>query len=265
MIVIAFAIAAIVGGADISSFSGGEVAVVPIYGDITLGGCSSGILFTETCAEVGDIKDQLKAADNDPQVKAILLDIYSGGGNVVASRELMRAIKNTKKPTVAWIGEIGASGAYYAASAADKVVADDDSMTGSIGVIMPVTQYYGLMDKLGVNVTVIKAGESKDIGSPYRPMTDEEKGELEGMIGKVYDSFTSDVAKNRNLDLEYVKNISRGKIYLGSEAKDLGLVDELGGFDYAVELAAGLGGIKGEPKLKRPERKVRLTDLLSGG
>ncbi|MFH1055280.1 MAG: signal peptide peptidase SppA [Candidatus Altiarchaeota archaeon] len=263
VLIIAFIMAGLMSGFDMPTIGGGDVAIIPIHGEITLGGCPTSILFTESCADVDEIKSQLKEAESDFNVKAIVLDVYSGGGNVVASRELMRAVKKTEKPTVAWIGEIGASGAYYAASAADKVMADEDSMTGSIGVIMPVTHYYGLMDKIGVNVTVLKAGDSKDIASPYRPMTEEEKGELQGMMDKVYYSFTSDVAKNRNLSMAYVSNISQGKIYLGSEAKELGLVDELGGLDDAVKMAAELGGIKGEPGIKRPEKKVKLTDLLT--
>jgi protease IV len=262
VLIIAFAIAFMAGGLDVPSFGGGQVAVVPIHGTITLGGCPGGLFSGDSCANVDDIKDQLKAADSDPMVKAVVLDVYSGGGNVVASRELMRAVRDTKKPTVAWIGEIGASGAYYAASAADKVIADEDSMTGSIGVIMFVEHYYELFDWVGINVTTIKAGNSKDIASPYRPMTDEEKGELQGMIDKVYDSFVRDVALNRGRDLDYIRNVSQGRIYLGSEAKDAGLVDDLGGFDYAVQEAGRLGGIKGEPAVKKPEKKVRLIDLL---
>jgi protease IV len=262
ILVIAFVIAALVGGMGMPVVSGGDVAVVPIYGTITMAGCGGTLLQTESCADVTEIKQELKYADKDPAVKAIVLDVYSGGGNVVASRELMRAIKNTKKPTVAWIGEIGASGAYYAASAANRTIADEDSMTGSIGVIMFIEHYYGLFDWIGINVTTIKAGNSKDIGSPYRPMTDAERDEMQSMIDKVYDSFVRDVAENRHLDYGYARNISQGNIYLGSDAKKIGLIDETGGFDDAVRLAADLGGIKGEPGIKRPQKKVGLLDLV---
>ena len=125
VLIIAFGIAALMGGLKAPSLSSaGDIAVVPIYGPITLGGCGGTVLQAESCADVSTIKQQLKDADDDPKVKAIVLDVYSGGGNVVASRELMRAVKNTKKLKVAWISEIGASGAYYVASAADKIVAD---------------------------------------------------------------------------------------------------------------------------------------------
>lgn len=263
VIVFAFGLFAVINAADLPSFSGGNVEVIPIYGQITLGGCPGGVFSSEACADVETIKQQLKAADDDPTVKAIVLDIYSGGGNVVASRELVRAVKKTEKPVVAWIGEIGASGAYYAASGADKIMADEDSMTGSIGVIMFVQHYYGLMDWVGVNVTVIKAGDTKDIGSPYRPMRDDEKEELQNMVDKVYESFLVDVAENRGIELERMREIADGRIYLGSEAYELGLVDELGGLDEAIALAAQMGGITGEPGVKKQEKKMSLADLLA--
>jgi protease-4 len=262
VLVIAFVIAALMSGFNVPAITGGDVAVIPVHGAIMMGGCPGGLFYIESCAQVEVIKQQLENADEDPSIKAIVLDIDSGGGNVVASRELMRAVRKTEKPVVAWIGEVGASGAYYVASAADNITADDNSITGSIGVIMFVQHYYELMDEIGVNVTVLKAGETKDIGSPFRPMTEEERDDLQGMIDKVYHSFIADVAENRNLDIEYVKDISQGNIYLGSEAKELGLVDELGGFDDAVELAGELGGIEGKPNVRRPERKIKWTDLL---
>ena len=217
---------------------------------------------TGGCVSTENIKEELRKADEDPTISAILLDISSGGGEVVASRELMREVKKTKKPIVAWIGEIGASGAYYVASAADLVVADENSMTGSIGVRMELMHYYELLDSIGVNMTVIKAGESKDIGSPYRPMTKEENKELTDMIDKVYVSFITDVAENRNLNLDYVKTIAKGKIYLGMEAKEVGLVDELGGFDDALAFAGKLGNIEGEPRIVKPEKKSAWDELF---
>jgi protease-4 len=263
VMVSALVVTLLVGGLSAPGFLGGDVAVVPIHGPIMMGGCPGGFLGGSSCANVEEIKGLLRQADDDPTVKAILLDIYSGGGNVVASRELMRAVKKTKKPTVAWIGEVGASGAYYVASAANYTIADENSITGSIGVIMFVEHYYDLFDWVGINVTTIKAGGSKDVLSPYRPMTDDEKGEMQNMIEKVYDSFVHDVAQNRRLDIDYVRNISQGRIYLGVEAKEIGLIDDTGGFDYAVEVAAEMGGIGGEPGVRRPEPKISLSDLLS--
>ncbi|MFH1787851.1 MAG: signal peptide peptidase SppA [Candidatus Altiarchaeota archaeon] len=242
---------------------GDAVMVVPVKGLITLDACDVGLLSTSSCTTVADVKDALEAAQADPSVKAILLDINSGGGSVVASREMMRIVKASEKPVVSWIGEVGASGAYYVASASDYIVADEDSITGSIGVIMNVMHYYGLMEEVGVNVTVIKAGKTKDIGSPYRPMTDEEQKIMQDMIDKIYVDFTSDVAENRGLDKGFVENISSGQLYLGSEANTLGLIDALGGFDEALTMAKGFGGIEGEPRIIRPEREESFWELIN--
>lgn len=263
LMVVVLAVAMVSDMSSIPVIGGGNVAVIPIKGTIALGGCGGSIFGAVECASVEDIKKQLEDADEDSSVDAILLDIDSGGGFVVASRELMRAVKETKKPTVAWIGEVGASGAYYAASAADYIVADRNSITGSIGVIMTVEHYYDLMDKIGLNVTVIKAGESKDIGSPYRPMTDEEEKEFKDMVDKIYYDFVSDVAENRNMTVDEVEKISRGQIYLGSDAVELNLIDDVGSFDDALDIAGKLGGIEGKPNIKEAESNENLMDLLN--
>lgn len=242
---------------------GEKITVISIKGGITSEECSRDLLGgSSKCTSVGEIRRKLENAEGDSTVRAVILDINSGGGSVVASREMMRAVRGFRKPIVARIGEVGASGAYYVASATDKIIADADSLTGSIGVVMTVQHYYGLYEKLGINVTVIKAGESKDIGSPYREMTEEEKGELKEMIDKIYYDFVRDVSVNRNLSFSYVENISDGSIYLGSEAKELGLVDYLGGMDKAVEVASELGGIRGTPSVKREETRRTLIDIF---
>ena len=249
---------------EVPFIGGGVVMVIPIKGEITSGGCPSGLFYSEQCATVDTVKEHLDKAGKDMSVSAVVLDIDSGGGSVVASREMMRAVRDFNKPVVARIGEAGASGAYYVASAADKIVADKDSITGSIGVVMDIMHYYKLMDNWGVNVSVIKSGQSKDIGSPYRPMTREERENLQELVDSVMDDFVSDVAANRNLSVEYVRNISDGSIYLGGKAKELGLVDYLGGYDDAVELAGNLSGMSGMPEVKKPKEGVGLLDVLSG-
>jgi protease-4 len=242
---------------------GYSVAVIPIKGDITLEECGGSIFGSVQCATVGDLKRE--PAEEDPLVSAIVLDINSGGGGVVASGEMMRAIKETKKPVVAYIGESGASGAYYAATGADWIIADRNAITGSIGVIMTVTHYYGLYDKLGVNVTVIKAGKSKDIGSPYRPMTKEEKEELTELVDDIYEDFVANVAENRGKSVEEIKELADGSIYLGSEAEENGLIDDTGSIDDAIAKAAQLGGIEGEPVVKtiEPDEGVSILDLFT--
>ncbi len=264
VLVIAFSIFIVTQWSDMPVLGRGSVAIIPIKGMITMGGCPGGLFFIEDCAQVGVIKKYLKEAGEDSSIKAIVLDIDSGGGNVVASRELMRAVKKIrkKKPVVSWIGEVGASGAYYVASASDIIVADEDSITGSIGVIMFVQHYYELFDEIGINVTVIKSGNVKDIASPYRPMKKAEVKKLQDMIDEVYMDFVNDVAKNRKLTPKYVQKVADGSIYLGSQAKELKLIDENGGLEYAIKRAGELGKIEGEPETRTIEKKIGLKDIL---
>lgn len=242
---------------------GQNIAVIPIKGEITNDACSCNIFGCEQCANTKKIKELLDAADNDMTVRAIVLDINSGGGGVIASTEMMNAIKKTKKPVVARISDIGASGAYLVASAADKIIADKNSITGSIGTVMYIPHYYGLMEKLGINMTVIKSSKSKDIGSPYRPMTNSEKEELESLVNKVFENFIFEIAENRNLSFEYVKSIADGSIYLGEEAKKLGLIDEVGNMDDAIRIAQELAGIKGKANVKEISKRKTIFDLFS--
>ncbi|MBD3260168.1 MAG: signal peptide peptidase SppA [Candidatus Altiarchaeales archaeon] len=248
---------------DVQTMTGNKIAIVPVKGMITFGGCGGSLLTGSlACASVEQVKSLIEQADNDPSVSAIFLDVNSGGGSVVASRELMRAVKRAEKPTITWIGEVGASGAYYVASASDYVMADADSVTGSIGVITTMYHYYELMDELGVNVTVVKAGNTKDIGSPYRPMSEQERQEFEDMVDGIYVDFVSDVAENRNMSYAYALNLSGGKIYLGKEAVELGLIDEVSGRHEAILRAGEIAGIKGEPRLLERERKKTVWDIL---
>jgi protease-4 len=265
VLVIAFIIFILTQWSSMPVIGRGAVAVIPLKGTITLGGCPGGLFYIEECSQVNVIKQYLKDASEDNSIKAVVLYVDSGGGNVVASRELMRAVKEFDKPVVAWIGEIGASGAYYVASAADKIMADEDSITGSIGVIMFVQHYYELMDEIGVNVTIIKSGRSKDLGSPFRPMEPEEIEEIQEMIDEVYFDFIYDVAENRNLSINYIRNISDGSIYLGSQAVKLRLVDETGGLDDAIMLAGRLGGIEGKPEVKKIKKTIGWRDILFEG
>lgn len=254
----------ILGMQDKLPLMGKKVAVIPIKGEITTGSCQCNILGCVQCAQVKVVKAMLETADRDSSIRAIVLDINSGGGGVIASSEMMKEVKETKKPVVARIEEVGASGAYYVASAADKIVAHRNSFVGGVGVVMYLQQYYGLMEKLGVNVTVIKSGENKDIGSPYRPMREEEREELQGMVDLVYENLIQDIAENRNMSVDYIDNVSQGALYLGIEAKEAGLVDELGNLEDAIILAGELGGIEGEPKVITFSKKKSLFEELIG-
>jgi protease IV len=242
-----------------SSF-GGTIAVIPIQGEI---GYGSSDLLGGSVANPEIIKNQINEADNDGSVSAILLDINSPGGTPVASEEIMDEIKDCKKPVVAWISDTGASGAYLAATGADKIVASPSSMVGSIGVILDLTNISELYKKIGVTKTVIKGGKYKDIGADYRNMTPEEKTMLQNMVNEHYDHFISIVAENRNLNKSYVSSIAEGQIYTGSQAKTLKLIDEIGSKEEALDMAAKMGGIDGSYEIVTMTTPQSFEDILS--
>ncbi|HIQ38676.1 MAG TPA: signal peptide peptidase SppA [Methanothermococcus okinawensis] len=228
---------------SIGEISVGNIARIDIDGIIILYPEDT-YLFREEIS-VEDYIEALDRAEKDPNIKAIILRVNSPGGEVIASEKLARKIKEVseKKPVVAYVETIGTSGAYMAIAPATCIVAEKHSIVGSIGVRMDVIQYYELMKKLGVNVTVIKAGEYKDICSPYRPMTPEEKEYLEDIIEEIYIDFVRWVAENRNMTVEETLKVANGRIYSGHEAKKVGLVDYVGTEEDAVEIAQRLANI----------------------
>jgi len=239
---------------------GDKVAVIPLYGAITMG---DGTLSSKgvTPAKLRRYFDQ---ACEDSSVKAIVLEINSPGGSVVASEEIAELIKKCKKekPVVAWLGDIATSGAYYVASSSSYIIADRASLTGSIGVISIFPEYSKLLEKVGVNVTIIKAGEYKDFASGFRPMNEKEKKMMQNVIIEIYDEFIGDVAKNRNLSKDYVEKLAEGKVYSGKKAKELGLVDEVGSREKAIKKAAELAGIEGEPKVVTYYKRSFFEELI---
>jgi len=197
-------------------------------------------------------------------IKAIILRIDSPGGAVGPSQEIYLEVMKLrkKKPVVASLGTIATSGGYYIASAANKIVAVPGTLTGSIGVKMEFANVRKLLEKLGIEPEVIKSGPYKDIGSPVREMTEEERTLLKRLVKNVHQQFIEAIAKGRNLPLERIKALADGSVFTGEEAKKLGLIDELGNFEDAIRLAAKLAGIKGEPKIYYPKEKSRLAKLF---
>jgi len=198
---------------------------------------------------VARIKEELKKAAADPHVKAVVLRINSPGGTVTASdlihHELELFKKQTGKKVIAGIVDLGASGGYYVAVAADKIVAHPTTVTGSIGVIMLSVNVGGLLEKIGVTGTAIKSGDKKDMGSPLRPMTPEERQLFQDVINQMYDRFVSVVAAGRkNMTLDQVKRAADGRIYTAQQALDLGLVDRIGYLDDTIELAKTEAGLR---------------------
>jgi protease-4 len=209
--------------------------------------------------------EQIKKYRKDNRVKAIILRIESPGGGTAASQEIYREVQRTvaKKRVVASMGNVAASGGYYVALAADRIVANPATLTGSIGVIMEVSNIKELLQKIGVSREAVKSGPFKDIGSPVREMKPEERRLLEEVIQNVHQQFIEVVSKGRRLSREQVEKIADGRIFTGQQAKALGLVDELGSFEDAVELTKKMVGLSGEVKLIFPEKKrFSIWDLI---
>jgi protease-4 len=227
-----------------------RIGVIPIEGPIT---------------ESQHIVKQLVDFKKDDRIKAIILRVNSPGGGVAPSQEIYREVRKTitTKRVIASIGSLAASGGYYVASAADKIVASPGTITGSIGVIMEFVQLEDLLKKLGIGMEVLKSGEFKDIGSPHRPMSEREKELIRNLLLEIQRQFVEAVAQGRNIPVESVQEIADGRILSGAQSKELGLVDQLGNFEDAVELAKKMAGIKGEVALVYPKKTgVNLWDLI---
>ena len=213
-----------------------------------------------------NIVDEINSYADDSSVRAILIRIDSPGGGVVASQEIFNAVLNArklkKKKVVISMGSVAASGGYYIAAAGDRIVANPGTLTGSIGVKMEFANLEKLLEKIGVRGMVVKAGEYKDMGSPFREMTDPEKRLLQAVIDDVHSQFIEAVAKGRNLPEADVKAIADGRIFTGRQALHLKLVDQLGDLEDSILVAAELAGIKGKPKVVKKEKKVPFLEYF---
>jgi protease-4 len=209
---------------------------------------------------------QLQRYERDPNIKAIVVRINSPGGAVGPSQEILREIEKVKKKkkVVASLGTLAASGGYYIACGANLIMANRGTATGSIGVIMQFTNVEALTKKLGLDFFNLKAGRYKDVGSPFRPMTKEERVYMQGLVDNIYQQFLRDVSRNRRIPLEKLRTIAEGKIYTGEEAKALGLVDEFGNLPDAIERAGRMGGIKGRVEAVYPQESFSMLKLLLG-
>ncbi|MFC1819812.1 signal peptide peptidase SppA, partial [Thermodesulfobacteriota bacterium] len=237
-------------------------------------GPSSSLSFSNKIGVVhinGVIKDsepiirELTEFKKDKGIKAIILRIDSPGGGVGASQEIYREVQKTTKikKVIISLGGIAASGGYYIASAGDMIIANPGTITGSIGVIMEFIQIQELFKKIGVGLEVLKSGEYKDIGSPHRKLTDRDKELIKGLISDIQEQFIEAVASGRKISVEKVREIADGRILSGATAKELGLVDRLGNFQDAVDLAKKLSGVKGDVNLVFPKKtRKRIWDLF---
>jgi len=223
----------------------GKIVVIPLTGSITTDQSSllSGPVITPDL-----VSHYLTRAEKDPAVKAVILRIESPGGEIAPCQEILWAIERFKEtksvPVVVSMGGTAASGGYYISTEADKIVALPTTMTGSIGVISAVINIKELLDKLGIQIEMFKGGKYKDMYWGFRELTPEEQEIMQALIDEYYEDFVAVVAEGRGLSKEEVRSLATGQIYTGTQAKELGLVDELGDLDTATDLAMELAGIE---------------------
>lgn len=229
-------------GEERSFYTGDKIGIVTISGIIT---------------SSQEIVEQLDAFGKDKAIKAVVLRIDSPGGGVAPSQEIYAAVKDLRKDkkVVASLGAIAASGGYMIACAADKIVANPGTITGSISAIMYFANAEDLLKKIGLKSSVVKSGKYKDIGSPTREMTDDERKILQELVDDIYNQFLDVITKDRKTSPEEIKKIADGRVFSGRQAQKLKLVDFLGDGSYAVRLAGKMAGIAGTPDVVYPQKK----------
>jgi protease-4 len=253
LLIFFFAILFMIGrysGGKSSRFAfGDKIAIVEVKGVITQ---SSGII------------EELQQYLEDDGVKAIILRIDSPGGGVGPAQEIYREIIKikSKKKVVTSMGSVAASGGYYIACASNLIVANPGTITGSIGVIMQFSNFEELLKKIGIKGVVLKSGEHKDIGSPFREMTPEEKRIMQEVLDNVHQQFIQAVAEGRKLDRSKVVQIADGRIMTGEQAKNLGLVDQMGNLQDTIDITAKMVGIVGKPIVLYPKKRISIWELL---
>ena len=242
--------------------AGSSVAVIHLDGVIA-SSSESGLLSGSATATPESMIKQLRDADKDSRVAAVVLRVDSPGGSAAASQEIYEEVRRMKKPVVVSAADVDASGAYYISCAADEIMASRASSVGSIGVIMQIPDLQELYSKLGIKYQTIKQGIYKDMGSGDRALTPEETALLNQDAKEVYDQFISDVASSRKLPEDKIRELATGQTWNGTTAKDLGLIDSIGNYRDAVNRAGKLGKIVGEPPVVSYDQ-VSLWDILTG-
>jgi protease-4 len=216
-------------------------------------------------AETDDLVRELRHHRENPSVRAVVIRINSPGGVVGPTQEVHDALlrlRQAGKPVVASLGSVAASGGYYVAVAADQIYANPGSLTGSIGVIMQMANVDALMKKVGVDYVVVKAGQYKDLGNFARPMTPEERRVIQALLDDVHGQFIEAVAKGRNLDRKAVVQFADGRVFSGTQALGLKMIDSLGGLEEAIDAAAKLAKLPTPPPVERARRRFSLIDLI---
>ncbi|MBI4440184.1 signal peptide peptidase SppA [Candidatus Woesearchaeota archaeon] len=237
----------------------GNVALIRVEGVILSEGQS---LFGSGIASSSDISSFIEEASEDSGIDAIILEINSPGGSAVASDEIVSALKKVKKPKVSFIREVGASGAYWVASSTDHIVANRMSITGSVGVISSYLEFAGLLNDYNITYRRLVAGKYKDIGSPFRELSNDEQSILQEQLDEVHSIFLSEVSENRHLTRPQINEISTGIFFIGQRAKELGLVDELGGKDEAIAYLENR--LNATVNIVEYKKQPTFSDLLTG-
>jgi protease-4 len=246
-----------------------KIAIIPIKGTIVSEKSRFPGMKTTSSLQIVPLLAEIR---RNRKIKALVLEIDSPGGTPFSCEEIAQSIKSVDKPTVAWIREVAASGGYWIATAADSIVAGSLSVVGSVGVLSIRPNFSELLDKIGIDIDAVASGVHKTLGLPFKPLSPEEKHEdrqrREAEIRIIQQSFIRQVQGKRQLTEEVIKEISSGKTYLGQEAKELGLVDELGGREKALDIAAQKANITKYKvvdytrKLERPRRGIIARLLL---
>ena len=237
-----------------------KIAVVYASGNIVIGEGDNG--------NIGNVSftEAIREARLDSTVKAIVLRVNSGGGSALASDLIWREVKLAAetKPVIASMGDVAASGGYYILTAADRIFADPNTITGSIGVIgiLPDMQKF-MTEKLGITYDVVKTNTNSDFGTVFRPLNSTEMKVLEKEIGKSYKTFISHVADGRGMTVDAVDRIGRGHVYSAVDAMNIGLVDELGGLKEAIAAAADSAGTENYRIVKYPKFEAPFQKLLN--
>ncbi len=240
-----------------------KIAVIPVEGVIS--SADGSVLGTEATTTPQGLQDALLQAEEDSNVAAVVLEINSPGGGVTESAQMHKDIldfkKSAKKPVIVSMDATAASGGYYIATAADEIVANSSTITGSLGVIFQLTNVGEAADKLGVKQVIVKSGKFKDIGSPFRELEPAEREIFQSLIDESYGEFVQVIANGRDLPKEKVREIADGRIYSGAQAEELGLVDELGDLERATEVTRNLTDLD-EATVVRYVRSESFSDLL---
>ncbi|MDD5492771.1 MAG: signal peptide peptidase SppA [bacterium] len=236
------------GKIELPSLGKEGIAIVYIYGEIFVERQYS--MFPGFLSGSDAIVDRLRKIDKNKYIKAVVLRINSPGGSTGASQEIYEEVKKLRqngKKIVVSMGDVGASGAYYISCAADRIIANPSTITGSIGVIFNFGNMQELFKKIGVKMEVVKSGKSKDIGAYWRSPEESERKLLQGLIDNSYEQFIKVIVDGRKMTYDQVKQLADGSIFTGEQALNKGLIDQLGNLPDAIQVAADLAGLKGEP------------------